>query len=168
VVDLGAATGYVLAPLYQAGVDVLGVDISDSSKAYAEMAAPGLGERIIYGDLNEPLSLKKRHDVAVCIEVLEHLRPESADIAVRSVCAAADVCLVTASPGGGTHPNPLHLNEMPFQSYWVPKFEAEGKVISPEITTAIKVMMRTLYDLKWYIVPSWFFSGYFAAFVDAD
>jgi len=168
VVEFGAATGYMLSSLYKAGVHVKGYDISDASQAFADMAAPGLGDRIQHCDLNEPLEIHEHFDVAVSTEVLEHLPEESADLIVREICESADVCIITASPGGGTHENCLHLNERPFQEYWVPKFEANGKVLDPVLTNLFRAQMRLLRELKWYVVPSWFVSGYFGVFVDKE
>jgi SAM-dependent methyltransferase len=168
VVEFGSANGYMLSSLYKAGVHVKGFDISVATQAFADMAVPGLGDRIERVDLNQHLDLREHFDVAVSTEVLEHLPPESADLIVKEICESADVCIITASPGGGTHPNCLHLNEQPFREYWLPKFEANGKVLDPVLTNLFKDQMRLLRELKWYVVPSWFVSGYFGVFVDKE
>lgn len=78
-------------------------------------------------DLNE-LEIGKaveRFDLAICLEVAEHLEPASAESLVAFLCASSD-CVVfgAAIPGqGGTN----HINEQP-QSYWAALFERNGFV----------------------------------------
>lgn len=77
----------------------------------------------ISSDLNQPINCGTKFDLAISLEVAEHLRPESADLFVESLTKAADVILFSAAyPGqGGTD----HLNEQP-QSYWAKKFISFG------------------------------------------
>ena len=63
--------------------------------------------------------LNRRFDLALCIEVAEHLRAERGDELIEYLCARADSVLFSAAvPGqGGTG----HINEQP-QSYWHARF----------------------------------------------
>ena len=74
-------------------------------------------------DLDRPPALEERYDLAMSLEVAEHLRGDSAPYFVRALCAASPVVLFSAAiPGqAGTH----HINEQ-WQSYWVKLFEAQG------------------------------------------
>jgi len=74
-------------------------------------------------DLSQPLELDRRFDLAVCLEVAEHLPDSSASRLVRSICDAADVVLFGAAiPMQG---GPGHINER-WPSYWRGLFEQHG------------------------------------------
>jgi SAM-dependent methyltransferase len=73
--------------------------------------------------LEVPLALGRRFDLAVCLEVAEHVEAGSAGILVQSLCDAADVVVFGAAiplQGGFGH-----INEQ-WPSYWRAKFEALG------------------------------------------
>ena len=65
----------------------------------------------------------QRYDLAMSVEVAEHLSEPRADVIVDALCAASDVVLFGAAlrNQGGLH----HVNEQP-QSYWVEKFRRRG------------------------------------------
>lgn len=70
-------------------------------------------------DLSKPFVLGKDYDLALCLEVAEHLPPESAEGFVQSLVDLAPVIVFSAAVPGqsGVH----HVNEQ-FPSYWVVKF----------------------------------------------
>ena len=64
-----------------------------------------------------------RHDVAICMEVAEHLPEKAADGLVALLCSLAPVVIFTAAhvgQGGNGH-----VNEQP-QDYWALKFTERG------------------------------------------
>lgn len=65
----------------------------------------------------------ERFDLAMSVEVAEHLSAAASDGIVGALCTASDVILFGAAiPGqGGTN----HINEQP-QSYWAGKFQSRG------------------------------------------
>jgi SAM-dependent methyltransferase len=73
--------------------------------------------------LEQPLDLGRRFDLAICLEVAEHVREESARTLIESLCKAADVVVFGAAiplqAGYG------HINEQ-WPSYWRAHFEALG------------------------------------------
>ena len=71
-------------------------------------------------NLEQPLSWPTRFDLALCLEVAEHLDARFADQIIETLVSAAPVVLFSAAtPGqGGLH----HVNEQP-ASYWLRKFE---------------------------------------------
>ena len=121
VLDLGCATGIWLAEAKRKGVGkVLGID-----GPWVPMELLEIGEsEFMMHDLGEsdPQEIS-RFDAAFCIEVAEHLAPESGDRVVAFMAAHTDVVLFSAAiPGqGGTG----HINEQP-QSYWFEKFDING------------------------------------------
>lgn len=168
VIEFGCGIGYTLAPLHLHGIKVYGIDVSEAARLYAQEVCPDLVQHIRIHDINEPAGVSGWYDVAVCIEVLEHLRPESADQAVADLCSSVSVrqggvILATACPPTATHNNPLHLNEEPWER-WVARFADHGFEPDPKLTSTFRGIMRALHDLGEYTVPAWFFSHYFGAF----
>lgn len=74
-------------------------------------------------DLSAPLPDHGRHDLAISVEVAEHLPPARADGFVADLCRAADVVLFSAAVPhqGGTE----HVNEER-ASRWGARFAAHG------------------------------------------
>ncbi|PWT74385.1 MAG: hypothetical protein C5B60_06765 [Chloroflexi bacterium] len=66
-------------------------------------------------DFNSSFSANRRFDLAMSLEVAEHLKPESASLFIDALTQASDVVLFGAAVKGqgGTG----HINEQP-QSYW--------------------------------------------------
>lgn len=85
-------------------------------------------------DLEKNIQLTKKYDVAVSIEVAEHLSPDSADTFVKSICNAADVILFSAAfVGQGGY---KHINEQ-YPSYWKEKFAQNDYTMYDVIRPAI-------------------------------
>jgi hypothetical protein len=64
-----------------------------------------------------------KFDLCLCLEVAEHLKPESADNLISYLCSLSDTVLFSAAipSQGGTG----HINEQ-WQTYWAEKFYANG------------------------------------------
>lgn len=119
VIDIGCGTGNWLAIARELGVgEVLGID---GPWVKAQLAIPA--EKFIEHDLSTPLRLDRRFDLALSLEVAEHLPGSAAETFVRSVCDTADVVLFSAAiPGqGGRH----HMNEQ-WPAYWAELFQRFG------------------------------------------
>ena len=116
VVDIGCGTGNWLSVASELGVrDILGVD---GSWVKAQLAIPA--EKFIPHDLSTPLKLDRRFDIALSLEVAEHLPASAARVFVRSLCDAADVVVFSAAiPGQGGR---RHLNEQ-WPAYWADLFQ---------------------------------------------
>lgn len=122
VIDVGCGEGWWAQAFADLGAEVIGIDgahVNDSP----------LGDRFIRHDLLEPLPshLAGRFDLAVSLEVAEHLPPERAASFVRDLCSLAPVVLFSAAiPGqGGTG----HVNEQ-WPGYWVDHFLEAGFTVS--------------------------------------
>lgn len=74
-------------------------------------------------DLTKPFQLNTKYDLALCLEVAEHLPKSSADTLIESLTLHSDHILFSAAipAQGGQN----HLNEQ-WQSYWMEKFKALG------------------------------------------
>ncbi len=122
VVDVGCGNGAWLRALADLGVPhVLGVD--GDHVAAGTLVIPT--ERFQACDLRRPLPELGRFDVALSLEVAEHLPADCAEPFVRGLTALAPVVVFSAAvPGqGGTE----HVNEQ-WPEYWETLFAARGFV----------------------------------------
>jgi len=120
VVDAGCGTGAWLAGFQQQGVgDVLGLEFSTVSPQLAEIDA----SLIRSVDASQPFRLERSFDLAMSLEVAEHLPEGSAAGFVWSLTRLGPAALFSAAiPGqGGTG----HLNEQ-WPSYWARHFADHG------------------------------------------
>jgi SAM-dependent methyltransferase len=123
VVDVGCGLGTWLAEFEAAGVtDYLGVDGEYVDRT--RLAIPA--ERFLARDLAQPLNVGRRFDLAVCLEVAEHLAAESADTLISSLTGLAPVVLFSAAipmqSGIG------HVNEQ-WPEYWRDRFARHDYVV---------------------------------------
>jgi SAM-dependent methyltransferase len=119
VLDVGCGRGAWLAVWHVNGVPGHGID-GASAKARTLLVPE---EDFTAVDLARPFALARRFDLVQCLEVAEHLPPESAPALVASLCAHGDVVLFSAAPPGqgGEH----HVNERPY-AYWRGLFAVHG------------------------------------------
>ena len=73
--ELGCFTGSVISLLADAGVSVLGTEVSHLAFAFAQ---PNIREAMIFGDLLA-LDIDRRFGVVLCMDVLEHISPLKLD-----------------------------------------------------------------------------------------
>jgi len=119
VVDLGCGTGSWLAAL--AVEDSLGVDGEWVPRSRLEISK----EQFLSHDLTRPLLLDRTFDLALSVEVGEHLPAEAAGVLVDSLARLAPVVLFSAAipyQGGTGHVNPQ------WPAYWADKFRTRGYV----------------------------------------
>ena len=120
IVDVGCGTGAWLRVATQLGVkDVVGVDGGTSERVIPPESFRQL-------DLEQQLDLGRRFDLAMCMEVAEHLSEGRAPSLVADLCRAADIVLFSAAiPGQGAPGSGEHQNEQ-WQSYWAGLFSESG------------------------------------------
>ena len=113
VIDIGCGIGTFTSVFKKHGAKILAVDGPWCSKELLfKNIAP---EEFIEHELEKPLPEVGTHDLAVCLEVAEHLTPERAASFVEELTKLSDVILFSAAiPGqGGDH----HYNEQ-WLDYW--------------------------------------------------
>lgn len=120
IVDVGCGQGHWLIAAAEVGIsDLTGFDGPwVDPKAMTDC---GIGFK--NADLRQPLTLDRRYDLALCIEVAEHLPESRAKGIVAELCGAADAVLFSAAAPlqGGTG----HVNEQR-PSYWAALFAEHG------------------------------------------
>ncbi len=120
VVDVGCGTGLWLAEFKRLGVgDVQGVDLGGQADSDLILSP----DEFVRHDLSQPLALGRRFDLAVCLEVAEHLPASAADRIISEVTALAPAVLFSAAipHQGGVG----HVNEQ-WPEYWAEKFGQHG------------------------------------------
>ncbi len=144
-VDVGCGTGALLAALARAGVSsTVGLERAEAGLAICR--ARGLHVQRL--DLEcEEYAAATRFDVAICLEVAEHLPPTAGDKLVFLLCAAGRVVVFTAAtPGqGGTD----HVNEQPHE-YWVDRFRRCGFALDARQTEAVRAEWKAAGTADWY------------------
>jgi hypothetical protein len=120
VVDLGCGVGAWLYGFKKLGVeDVTGYDGPYVNKKYLKISEANF----IDCDLTIPLKIVKRYDLAMSLEVAEHLPKDKAKIFIDSLTNLSDVVLFSAAlpgPGGIGHVN------CQWPEYWIKLFDQNG------------------------------------------
>jgi SAM-dependent methyltransferase len=126
VLDVGCGLGTWAAVFLEHGCDAVGID-GEQIPDHLVKIPP---ERFTLMDLEEPLPVHRRFDMAVCLEVAQCLSEPAGQRLVEFLCSAADVTVFSSAvPGqGGTH----HVNER-WPDYWQQLFGAHGFGFDDEI-----------------------------------
>lgn len=121
VVDVGCGVGTWSSEFLAHSIDAIGIDGDYVRKEDLQIPA----ERFKPVDLNRPprAAAIGSFDLAICLEVAEHLTPASAENLVEFLTGLApNVLFGAAIPGQGGRG---HINEQ-WQSYWISLFTEKG------------------------------------------
>ena len=122
-IDVGCAFGLLVEALCDRGVEAFGLDVSTHA---ISMARADMKDRLWVQSVHDPIPVfsgSERYDLAICIEVLEHLPPEQAETAIANICAISDRVLFSSTPDD--FDDPTHFNVLPM-SDWLTLFAAYG------------------------------------------
>jgi len=118
VIDVGCGIGDYVKGFADRHVIAGGIEGSKNCLPYLVV----LGSCIYIQDLRQSVYTFK-YDLAMCLEVLEHIEPEYADILVENLVRMSNKLLVSAAPPG--QEGHYHLNcQEPY--YWIDKFKNHG------------------------------------------
>lgn len=123
VVDIGCGVGTWLTVFQEYDIhDVLGIDGDYVDRNQLDVADACFRT----ADLSRPLEIERQFDLALCLEVAEHLPQTSAATLVHSLVQLSPVVLFSAAIPfqGGTH----HVNEQ-WPGYWSRLFTKEGYIV---------------------------------------
>lgn len=146
VIDYGCGAGWFLYYFKKDfGItDILGLDPSPSVMSIADP--------LVRGDI-KPLSLTnlvmlhQRFDLAMNVEVAEHIDKKFADQIVNNITGYTDLLIFSAAtPGQGGYE---HRNEQPFE-YWRSKICNNGFSFRKEETQKFRQFLKENKAKKWY------------------
>jgi SAM-dependent methyltransferase len=132
VADVGCGSGVYSAELQSRGLKVVGCEYGARPLRWAKL----LGVNAVPFDLSKSgSSLPGRpYDLAISLEVAEHVPPVFADRFVDFMCETSDRIILTAAvPGQGGYG---HVNEQP-KEYWIEKFEKRGLSLNATTTDVL-------------------------------
>lgn len=122
IIDVGCGVGAWLDiwKNCKKGVEVKGIDADFVDKSLLLIDD---SNEFIEADLNKKLPKLKKYDLAMCLEVAEHLDEKRADSFIEDLTDLSDIILFSAAIPGqeGTR----HINEQ-FLKYWIDKFNHNG------------------------------------------
>jgi SAM-dependent methyltransferase len=122
VVDVGCGRGSWLAACHELGSATL-IGLDGDWNSQAAMIDPAIRFRAV--DLNQPFALDRRVDLAISVEVAEHLEPASSTQFVNCLTEASDMVVFGAAYEGQGGTN--HINEQR-HSWWARLFSANRYV----------------------------------------
>ncbi len=117
VADVGCGLGTFLNVFIKNNVtDVSGIDGKwvDKSKLFIPE------EYFTEKDLEQKFTVNRKFDLALCLEVAEHLSENAADTLVENLTSLSDIIVFSAAIKNQGGQN--HINEQP-ANYWMEKFE---------------------------------------------
>lgn len=122
MVDFGCGAGPWLTVAYELGVkDLLGID--GEWIEGKQLNADKINYKLV--DLEQPIRLEQEFDLAISLEVAEHLSEKRAKSFVADICAASNMIMFGAAIKGQGGVN--HINEQ-WQSYWVDLFKQNNYI----------------------------------------
>ena len=145
VVDVGCGVGAWLSVFKDLGVtDVVGLDGGWARERW--LLSP---EQFIEHDVTAPISLQRRFDLVVCLEVGEHVPAESASVLVESLCKLGPIVMFSAAVPlqGGVH----HVNEQ-WPDYWAALFAKFGY----SMVDALRATFWNNREIDWWYVQNAF------------
>ena len=141
LVDFGCGTGTWLAAAKQINreIQVVGVDGDYVDRSMLMIKK----DEFIPRDLTKKLDLHRKFDMAMSLEVAEHLEEKYADSFIDTLCRHSDTILFSAAHIGQGGDG--HINEQPID-YWIEKFKKNGY-----IWRDIRDVFKDNYDVEqWY------------------
>jgi SAM-dependent methyltransferase len=142
VVDVGCGLGAWLRAFRDNGVDVIcGIDGDYVNEADLLIEH----NSFIAADLTRPFIIEGKYDLAVCIEVAEHLPATHADALIAQLTDAAPAVVFSAAiPGqGGIN----HVNEQ-WPEYWRDLFARHGFMMVDAFRPHIRSNPRVAYYIR--------------------
>lgn len=145
--DIGCGNGFLIRDLHKIfRKKVWGVDGAEIFRDFVDESIRHWTQKV---DLTVKHRLKKA-DVAICLEVAEHLPFESSDILVDNIVStSAKTILFTAAHPGQVGAN--HINLQP-ETFWIYKFKSRGYELNPEMSNKFRLELLTkIKSTFWYL-----------------
>lgn len=141
IIDVGCGPAIYVKALRDAGHDVIGIDPDPRCPEIVRSIFDHTG----------------RYDLALCLEVAEHIDESLADDVVKKLTEFAPTIIFSAAlPNQGGHG---HINCQP-KEYWENKFGKMNFVVDRELTQHFIDFMRQGYHMGWLINNVQIFKSY--------
>ena len=145
VIDIGCGTGALLEALRDRGCEVFGLEYSKAGLKYCHARRLEVAKFDLERDT---FNYDRSFDVAVSMEVAEHLPEVTADRYVDLLTRLSPIVVFTAAPPGQIGTN--HVNEQP-PSYWINKFRQLGFEYAEELSKRWRETWKAAGDVEgWY------------------
>jgi SAM-dependent methyltransferase len=143
VIDIGCGTGNFLRAFKDNGIsEIKGLDGSWVNKNILFKNIEPV--EFDTADLEKLTHSERKYDLALCLEVAEHLSFEAADDFISAICTYSDIIIFSAAiPGQGGQ---NHINEQ-WPTYWKQKFNKNQYVLHDMVRPAIWDLSEVDY---WY------------------
>src|SRR5271165_5101629 len=140
IIDVGCGPGIYVTAMRDVGLDAYGIDNDD------RLPDKPWFQRVDLAGF-PPTNMGDPFDVALSLEVGEHLPETMADRYVRALenTGAKIIYFSAARPGQGGHG---HINCQP-KAYWVERFHRAGFWLDPDATDRWLSFMRSGYHMGW-------------------
>ena len=146
LVDYGCGAGWFLYYFKKLGIDdVVGIE---PNREVLQVVDKLVKENIKFLDLTKEIDLKRRFDLALNIEVIEHIKGKYEDIVLKNITRHVDLLIFSAAiPGQRGHG---HVNEQPFE-YWKKKLNSIDFYCQVDETHKFRQYLKKRRAKKWYI-----------------
>ena len=99
VLDAGCAKGFLVQQLRARGVEAYGIDISEYAISEVD---DHVQDHCLVASLTHPI--EGHYDLVTCLDVLDHMPPVDARVALDNICRVTDRILLSSGPAAGLRP----------------------------------------------------------------
>lgn len=134
IIDIGCGIGDILDEFHSQGYKITGVEGSKDVRTYYR---PNLNTLVIH-DMREDIDVNDfdpPYNLALCLEMAEHIEQEYASVLVYSLCVLSDTIVLSAAPPGQKGRG--HVNCQP-PEYWINKFRSLNYRQQPHLADYLK------------------------------
>ena len=122
VLDVGCAMGHLVAGLRDLGVEAYGIDISEYAiSEVRDDIKPYCNAQAVLEDL--PKNFPEKFDLAITIEVFEHIQEDDARAAIGNLCKWSDTVIFCSTPDDFEDPTHVNVRQ---REYWSRLFAEQG------------------------------------------
>lgn len=146
LIDVGCGTGAMMAAFAARGVSVTGVDYSEAAVRRCKERGMSVQRMNIGGPVSPAVALD-HSDVALSLEVAEHIAENRAQTYVSRLCLLAPIVVFSAAAPGQKGAGHINLKPRP---YWIEKFQRSGHSLDEVATDTIRAMWQSARIAHYY------------------